>query len=96
MFHEFHKFHELHRLQKELELLAQTSRKRNSQTTLKQRWFPTRSIKQRCTQVVSSKSLLHSKRTTVLIMDRPSREHTELEEELHETAHIDYDRVAIV
>ena len=27
---------------------------------------------------------------------RPSREHTELEEELHETAHIDYDRVAIV
>ena len=29
-------------------------------------------------------------------MDRPSREHTELEEELHETAHIDYDRVAIV
>ena len=31
-----------------------------------------------------------------LIMDRPAREHTELEEELHETAHIDYDRVAIV
>jgi phosphoenolpyruvate carboxykinase (ATP) len=29
-------------------------------------------------------------------MNRPSREHTELEEELHETAHIDYDRVAIV
>jgi hypothetical protein len=27
---------------------------------------------------------------------RPSREHTELEEELHSTAHIDYDRVAIV
>lgn len=27
---------------------------------------------------------------------RPSREHTELEEELHTTAHIDYDRVAIV
>jgi len=26
----------------------------------------------------------------------PSREHTELEEQLHETAHIDYDRVAIV
>ena len=26
----------------------------------------------------------------------PSQEHTELEEELHETAHIDYDRVAIV
>lgn len=29
-------------------------------------------------------------------MDRPTREHTEIEEELHETAHIDYDRVAIV
>lgn len=29
-------------------------------------------------------------------MDRPQVEHTELEEELHETAHIDYDRVAIV
>ena len=27
---------------------------------------------------------------------RPAREHTELEEELHESAHIDYDRVAIV
>jgi hypothetical protein len=27
---------------------------------------------------------------------RPTREHTELEEELHEIAHIDYDRVAIV
>ena len=27
---------------------------------------------------------------------RPQREHTELEEELHERAHIDYDRVAIV
>jgi hypothetical protein len=26
----------------------------------------------------------------------PQREHTEIEEELHETAHIDYDRVAIV
>jgi phosphoenolpyruvate carboxykinase (ATP) len=26
----------------------------------------------------------------------PHREHTELEEELHEKAHIDYDRVAIV
>ncbi|KAH7319708.1 phosphoenolpyruvate carboxykinase [Stachybotrys elegans] len=26
----------------------------------------------------------------------PHREHTELEEELHETAHIDYDRVAII
>lgn len=30
------------------------------------------------------------------ISSRPSREHTELEEELHSTAHIDYDRVAIV
>jgi hypothetical protein len=28
--------------------------------------------------------------------DRPGKSHTELEEELHETAHIDYDRVAIV
>ena len=27
---------------------------------------------------------------------RPGKGHTELEEELHETAHIDYDRVAIV
>ena len=27
---------------------------------------------------------------------RPQREHTELEEELHEVAHIDYERVAIV
>lgn len=27
---------------------------------------------------------------------RPQIEHTELEEELHERAHIDYDRVAIV
>ena len=27
---------------------------------------------------------------------RPQKEHTELEEELHETAHIDYERVAIV
>lgn len=27
---------------------------------------------------------------------RPSKGHTELEEELHETAHIDYDRVSIV
>ena len=27
---------------------------------------------------------------------RPVKEHTELEEELHEKAHIDYDRVAIV
>lgn len=29
-------------------------------------------------------------------VSRPQREHTELEEELHEQAHIDYDRVAIV
>ena len=27
---------------------------------------------------------------------RPGKSHTELEEELHETAHIDYERVAIV
>jgi len=27
---------------------------------------------------------------------RPQVEHTEIEEELHEKAHIDYDRVAIV
>ena len=27
---------------------------------------------------------------------RPQKDHTEIEEELHETAHIDYDRVAIV
>lgn len=27
---------------------------------------------------------------------RPTREHTELEEELHTSAHIDYDRVAII
>lgn len=33
---------------------------------------------------------------TLRFVLRPSREHTELEEELHETAHIDYDRVAIV
>ena len=30
------------------------------------------------------------------MVSRPQREHTELEEELHEIAHIDYDRVAIV
>ena len=29
-------------------------------------------------------------------MNRPQREHTEIEEELHEKAHIDYDRVSIV
>ena len=29
-------------------------------------------------------------------MCRPQREHTDLEEELHELAHIDYDRVSIV
>jgi hypothetical protein len=27
---------------------------------------------------------------------RPKKEHTEIEEELHDKAHIDYDRVAIV
>lgn len=31
-----------------------------------------------------------------LISSRPHIPHTELEEELHETAHIDYDRVSIV
>ena len=33
-----------------------------------------------------------------LIIDflRPQREHTEIEEELHEVAHIDYNRVSIV
>lgn len=30
------------------------------------------------------------------VSTRPGKGHTELEEELHETAHIDYDRVAIV
>lgn len=29
-------------------------------------------------------------------LHRPQREHTDLEEELHELAHIDYDRVSIV
>jgi hypothetical protein len=29
-------------------------------------------------------------------LHRPQREHTEIEEELHEKAHIDYDRVSIV
>lgn len=31
-----------------------------------------------------------------IFLSRPGKGHTELEEELHETAHIDYDRVAIV
>ena len=31
-----------------------------------------------------------------MLLSRPQHEHTELEEELHEKAHIDYDRVAIV
>jgi hypothetical protein len=35
-------------------------------------------------------------RRTSLTISRPGKGHTELEEELHETAHIDYDRVAIV
>jgi len=30
------------------------------------------------------------------IVERPQAEHTEIEEELHEKANIDYDRVAIV
>lgn len=33
---------------------------------------------------------------SMLIRYRPRHEHTELEEELHDRAHIDYDRVAIV
>lgn len=33
---------------------------------------------------------------TLLTTCRPAREHTELEEELHTHAHIDYDRVAII
>lgn len=33
---------------------------------------------------------------TPSLLSRPGKGHTELEEELHETAHIDYDRVAIV
>jgi hypothetical protein len=33
---------------------------------------------------------------TLSSLPRPHHNHTELEEELHETAHIDYDRVAIV
>ena len=40
---------------------------------------------------------LHSKHVIAdRYVDRPQREHTEIEEELHEIAHIDYDRVAIV
>ena len=33
---------------------------------------------------------------TAIYLHRPQREHTEIEEELHETAHLDYDRVSIV
>ena len=32
----------------------------------------------------------------MLFSSRPQREHTDIEEELHELAHIDYDRVSIV
>ena len=32
----------------------------------------------------------------MLFCSRPQREHTDIEEELHELAHIDYDRVSIV
>ena len=32
----------------------------------------------------------------MLFFSRPQREHTDIEEELHELAHIDYDRVSIV
>jgi len=35
-------------------------------------------------------------KTSLISIYRPQAEHTELEEELHERAHIDYDRVAIV
>merc|ERR1711977_553149 len=46
----------------------------------------------------SSKMVSHSVNKTALHPGgvEPGREHTELEEELHTTAHIDYDRVAIV
>ena len=33
---------------------------------------------------------------SILTITRPAKEHTEIEEELHDKAHIDYDRVAIV
>jgi phosphoenolpyruvate carboxykinase (ATP) len=39
---------------------------------------------------------MNTTRVRRLTVTRPTREHTELEEELHTTAHIDYDRVAIV
>ena len=32
----------------------------------------------------------------LIVLHRPQREHTEIEEELHEVAHIDYNRVSIV
>jgi hypothetical protein len=38
----------------------------------------------------------HTKADLLILVCRPVKEHTELEEELHEKAHIDYDRVAIV
>ncbi len=42
-------------------------------------------------------SCLFKRLTTLfLLVPRPSRDHTEIEEELHEKANIDYDRVAIV
>ncbi|KAH0843999.1 hypothetical protein FOPE_09091 [Fonsecaea pedrosoi] len=46
----------------------------------------------------SSRMVSHSVNKTALHPGgvEPTREHTELEEELHTTAHIDYDRVAIV
>ena len=32
----------------------------------------------------------------IVLLPRPKQEHTEIEEELHEIAHIDYNRVSIV
>ena len=34
--------------------------------------------------------------TKLTTISRPNKEHTEIEESLHDKAHIDYDRVAIV
>lgn len=44
--------------------------------------------------ILSNCLLFHHHTTNKMF--RPQREHTEIEEELHEKAHIDYDRVAIV
>jgi len=62
--------------------------------------LPRTSTRLLCTLVVSSKLTCDCCARVSLYMLtsllRPQREHTELEEELHEKAHIDYDRVAIV